>query len=338
MDNQLVSVIVPIYNSENTLERCLDSISRQSYLSLEIILVNDGSQDSTAKICEAAQARDARVKYIYQHNGGVSSARNNGIKNAKGTWLLFVDSDDMIPPDFALRMVDATGGESDLAICGFDCMQKGRRFLEICADNGIELRQQFMEKFLSHFDRGIINSPCNKIYRLSLIREHNIAFPSGIRLGEDLLFNLSYLPHCSSVAFTSLTRYACYFDNTNSLSREYSEDFFDKQKQLVEKMFVFLEKNTVVATNLEFEKDRRLAKAFMAALANIANSSKSIRVAYKESLRLFAQDGACYFLNLDALLLSKKEQIVQFLVRRRLYLVTFLAIRVFARILYISRR
>jgi glycosyltransferase involved in cell wall biosynthesis len=115
---ELISVIVPIYNVERYLEKCIDSIIVQSYPDLEIILVDDGATDRSGLICDEWVQRDARIRVIHKENGGLSDARNAGIEIATGAWYMFVDSDDFITPDTIERMYNAAvSTESQMAVC-----------------------------------------------------------------------------------------------------------------------------------------------------------------------------------------------------------------------------
>jgi len=116
--NKLISIIIPVYNAEKSLKRSVDSLINQTYKNIEIILVNDGSIDNSAEICLNYQTNDSRVKYIYQKNAGVSSARNHGIKASKGDYIAFLDADDYLESQFCERMLKClTAQQADICIC-----------------------------------------------------------------------------------------------------------------------------------------------------------------------------------------------------------------------------
>ena len=106
-ENELVSIIVPVYNVEQQLDRCVASLDAQSHADIEIILVDDESTDGSPAICDAWKKKEPRVKVVHQHNGGLSAARNTGIAQSRGAWICFVDSDDYVERDYVSRMVDA---------------------------------------------------------------------------------------------------------------------------------------------------------------------------------------------------------------------------------------
>ena len=134
----MISIVVPVYKSEKTLPGCLDSLLAQTYKDIEVICVVDGSPDSCGDICDAYAAKDVRVKSIKRENGGVSSARNRGIEEAKGDYLLFVDSDDTVEADYCEKMWNAhkeTG--ADLVICGFHHWYVGRDVVKLPSNPGV---------------------------------------------------------------------------------------------------------------------------------------------------------------------------------------------------------
>ena len=127
MGNELISVIVPIYNVEKYLRQCLDSIQNQTYQNFECLLINDGSPDNSADICREYVEKDSRFKYFEKENGGLSDARNYGIRQSKGSYLTFVDSDDWLEHDALDRLYGALRkGNADISIGRFNCYDNSR--------------------------------------------------------------------------------------------------------------------------------------------------------------------------------------------------------------------
>lgn len=180
----MISVIVPVYNSRDTLARCVKSLQAQTLADLEIILVDDGSSDGSGMLCNGFSREDARIRVIHKANGGVSSARNAGIEAAKGRYLMFMDSDDYAEPEMAEAMLSGIG-EDDIAICGFHHHYQGRDVVRIPDVPG----QSGEENFLALYGQGFLNMPWNKLYKKELAGR----FDESLSLGEDLLFNLDYL-------------------------------------------------------------------------------------------------------------------------------------------------
>ena len=195
-DSILVSILVPIYNSEQFLPFCIESLLSQTYENIEIILVNDGSKDGSENLCKAYLARDKRIKYFKKENGGVSSARNWGLRQAKGEWCIFVDSDDMLPVDAVSSLVELVSQDDvDFGIAGYDCCNgdgslenstakfKGCEYV-LSKDDGIKhlYRHVFWQWFI-----------CSKIFKIEILKRHNIEFNERIFFGEDRLFIMQYV-------------------------------------------------------------------------------------------------------------------------------------------------
>lgn len=189
-----ISIIVPIYNVEKYLSRCIDSIVQQSYQDLELILVDDGSPDGCGVICDRYAEKDSRIIVIHQKNAGVSAARNAGLACATGKWIGFVDPDDYIAADMYQEMIDAmetTGAE--LVVCGYDYVDEdgkidGQRRYPI-AENESLTQEQLMSRF-SDMPPSIRLGVCNKLFKNNLL--HDLKFVEGLHSSEDVLFLTEY--------------------------------------------------------------------------------------------------------------------------------------------------
>lgn len=253
-----ISVIVPIYNSEKHIKKCLDSIVNQSYKNIEIILVNDGSIDKSEEICKEYADNDKRIKYIFQLNNGVSSARNNGITNASGEYLLFVDSDDYIDLDMIEILTNNTLEEWDLIIFGFK---------EFCCINNTELIlgsyvsskrydckiSDFMEIFGQMYELRLLSAPWNNLFSREIIENNNIRFIEEISYGEDTLFSLKYYNSCHKVCILDKTLYNYSRSSDESLSKKFNKDkyntvnlIYDEIRNLLEKHGKYSECNKLV--------------------------------------------------------------------------------------------
>lgn len=196
-----ISIIVPVYNTEKYLNRCVDSILTQSFSDFELLLVNDGSTDKSGSICDDYACQDSRVRVLHKVNGGVSSARNSGLDNAKGEWIMFVDSDDWIIntqledlvkyPTYDLRVNNYQLYGSDEAIGGE---------LPDARYNGNE---QIYECLIEYFSTNF-KSACGKRFKMSIIEKHSLRFENNISMGEDLIFVLDYLKYTNSISLSSL--------------------------------------------------------------------------------------------------------------------------------------
>lgn len=196
--NSLVTIVVPIYNVEKYLRKCLNSIVNQTYKNIEIICIDDGSPDNSIDILNEFAQKDERIKIIRQENQGLSGARNTGINNAIGKYIMFIDSDDWIELNMVELMINKIEKENlDLVICGtFNNISEK----EYQVNNLKEIKENIKNKIdgISYFKivtsktNLFTASSCNKIYRLNLIKEKKILFPEK-RLYEDLFFSFQYL-------------------------------------------------------------------------------------------------------------------------------------------------
>ncbi len=202
----MFSVIIPVYQSKDSLIRCVRSWLRQTCGELELILVDDGSTDGSGRVCDLLAEEDRRIRVIHQANAGVSAARNAGIRAASGEFVLFTDSDDYVETDY-LEKMGALQRESDadLVLCGFHHIYDGADILKLPGETAVLEWEQASEKFLELYEKGYLNMPWNKLFR----RAWMDAFDTGLSLGEDLLFNLSYLRKCKRVAV--LAEPLCYY-------------------------------------------------------------------------------------------------------------------------------
>lgn len=198
MDMNKVSIIIPVYNSEKALRRCLDSILAQTMTDYECILIDDGSTDSSGTICDEYALKDNRFCVFHKENGGVSSARNLGLDNAKGEWISFVDSDDTIETSFLGSLYNF--GSGSLKICNFN--GDGQKdFSEECSNVETSL---VITKLL---DDNLIWTPWGKLFSSAIINEHNLRFDIKLRLGEDTVFCWEYLSYCSTVSVLASNLY-----------------------------------------------------------------------------------------------------------------------------------
>ena len=191
MEKDLVSIIVPIYNVEPYMEKCIDTIIEQSYKKLEIILVDDGSTDNSGKIADMYIKKDSRIKVIHKINGGLSDARNAGMEQAKGKYICFIDSDDFIEKDMIKNMINKINSLNvDVIIGGY--------YVDFEDKNG-NLKKRRVKKFEKegYFDKNIVNQEVlgmlgyawNKMYRLDFLKNNNFYFVKGLSLVEDTEFN-----------------------------------------------------------------------------------------------------------------------------------------------------
>lgn len=198
--NLLISIIVPVYNSEYTLKECVDSILAQSNQDFELILVDDGSKDASPAICDEYAKQDTRVKVYHKENGGVSSARNLGLDNAQGIWVTFIDADDEVSNNY---LSDIIGRKDDIVIKGYKVIYRGK-IIESFSTQQISTNS--LPAFVSSYiTNTLLRGPVFKFYRRALI--DNLRFLTEMKIGEDAWFVFNYLAKCNTFAFSNSGNY-----------------------------------------------------------------------------------------------------------------------------------
>lgn len=193
MENAKISVIVPVYNVEDYLHKCLDSIIDQTYKNLEIILVDDGSPDNCGKICDEYAEQDNRIKVIHKLNGGVSSARNAALNVATGEYVGFVDADDWIEPDMYRTLIELiTDDDIDIATCGY-CEDYHDKINYVQNNKEVPEYPMFTNDFLKYIYirdeyRNVAGYIWTKLFRTSIIKDNKILFNENLSIGEDVIF------------------------------------------------------------------------------------------------------------------------------------------------------
>lgn len=224
----MVSFIIAAYNCEKYISKCIQSILRQDYQAFEIIVINDGSTDTTRIILEDYTKQDARIKLFNVYNGGPSRARNIGLDNASGEWVIFVDADDWIEHDMLSKLDITDNSSPDIIFWGFNrCYENGQ--LEVCSPQTLNLvvDQESVYNLLAYLldsEEEFFGYSWNKLFKRSIIENTNLRFCDGLHCREDELFTLMYCSHISSLSITSLPLYN-YRMITTSLSHSESIKF-----------------------------------------------------------------------------------------------------------------
>jgi glycosyltransferase involved in cell wall biosynthesis len=195
----LVSIIVPVYNTEKFLTRAIDSILVQTYENIELILVNDGSVDRSGEICDQYARKNSRIKVIHQPNGGVSTARNAALDVCSGEYIQFVDSDDEIESTMTEKLVNEMRlQDCDIVICGLSIM--GQSAKKVSYQSRLYPLDEFlMHAYLESVTSFLLWGSCFMLIKNSIIRSYQIRFDSTYNIGEDGLFTLEYLHHSKSI-------------------------------------------------------------------------------------------------------------------------------------------
>lgn len=328
-----VSIVVPIYNSEKELPRCIDSILRQTYSDFELILINDGSKDGSLNILKEYEQKDKRVIVIDNENNGVSETRNIGIRRASGDYIAFVDSDDYIENNMMEALVKSIEEQNaDLVICGL--------YIDVLKGQEVKTSTQTFEynvsldkrdialKVLDRLNGTYINSPINKLYKKSILIDNNIYMDNTIDLGEDLLFNIEYLSYCSSVIFEERCFYHYCMKSEDSLTAKYRENKLELMKRMYDGIREYMLESRVTEDEL-YKLDNLFIKFIYSVLLDLHNSS--CKYTFKEKLGFIQRvtrkyrdiidrtHNLGYFYGL--LKLSLKVPILTYLVSKMIYIV-----------------
>ena len=224
----LISIIVPVYKAEKYIDRCVKSIISQTYRVWELILIDDGSPDSSGELCEKWSKRDNRIRVIHKNNGGVSSARNLGIENASGNWVTFVDSDDWISPNYLAFFIDNLKyGERTMYLQGIQMftVHRGLSPMFSYEDKFYAIKENI--NFFTN-DKILANGcPVAKLFSLKILRDNNIRFEESISINEDHICILTYYNYVDNICTISNISYYYYYDFTVSsltkIKRSYTE-------------------------------------------------------------------------------------------------------------------
>lgn len=219
----MISVIVPVYKAEKYLHRCVDSILAQSYTDFELLLIDDGSPDNSGAICDEYAAKDSRVRVFHKENGGVSSARNFGLNNALGKYIVFCDSDDYVSEDWLMCFNNAVSGDLDIAFQGYNYLRSDdieeRSPRTMLGTGNVELQKCISELIISNC-YGYI---CVPAFKRSLIDKLGLRFDEKSAFNEDAQFLSEYLEHATS--FSTINQANYYYIAPES-GKQYNGDNF----------------------------------------------------------------------------------------------------------------
>lgn len=312
----LISIIVPVYNSEKTLIKCLDSIMNQSLYNWELILINDGSKDGSREICDKYALNDRRIRVFHKENEGVSIARNLGLDSAEGKFVTFIDSDDWVDIKYLEHLVSHMNGDIDLVISyaqfynEHGCRKKVYPEKIVADDN-------FESIFIDN-DMHWHTSPWSKLYRMDIIRKNNLRFCEGMHIGEDALFLYSYILLSKKLYISSDTDYCYYETSQNSLTKRINN--------LSSELLSYRNIDEIINRIIELKKIKskyaldRLGWLIACYQRRVLNSLYHDRVSLYNRLKILKNEKWFYYVEYIKNT-SIKERILIFLLRYRLFVV-----------------
>lgn len=278
MKNDLISIIIPVYKVEKYLEKCIESVLKQTYTNLQIILVDDGSPDNCGKICDEYAKKDSRIEVIHKINGGLSDARNVGINRANGRYIGFVDSDDYIKEDMYEKLINLIKEyNADVSICNLYDVFDGKEYVRN-KDNGIHeySRIDILKEIL--LDKNIQSYAWNKLYKKELFDE--IKYPIGKKY-EDIGTTFYLFEKCNKIVVTSEPEYY-YLKRADSLVNNVTESTILDYTEIIIQRYLYIKQNI---KELRKYNNYYLAKILITAhndMKILKNVSEKMKKRYKE--------------------------------------------------------
>lgn len=282
MEKDLISIIIPVYKVEKYLEKCIESVLKQTYTNLQVILVDDGSPDNCGKICDEYAKKDSRIEVIHKVNGGLSDARNVGIAKAKGKYIGFVDSDDYIKEDMYEILINLIKEyDADVSICNLYDVIEGKEYIRN-KENGIKEynRIDILKEVL--LDKNIQSYAWNKLYKKELFNE--IKYPIGKKY-EDIGTTFYIFEKCNKVVVTSEPEYY-YLKRADSLVNNVTESTVLDYTEIIIQRYLYTQKNI---EELRKYNNYYLAKTLITAHNDIellGSISEKMQEKYKELYNL----------------------------------------------------
>jgi len=262
MYNPVISVIVPVYNNAVYLPKCIESVLSQTYSCFELLLINDGSKDESGEICDDYALHDDRVRVFHQDNSGVSFARNKGLKEAKGKYICFVDSDDWVKNIYLEDLINAVilDDSAGLIVQGLEQHSSEAKYLKsILFPNTIFWGNQIGEVF-TKLELYYYGYSCAKLYNLSVLKKYNICFNTSVDHAEDLLFMIDYIKRINYIRFCNKSNYiyVVYNGSLSNRNRSYNSEM--KCYEIMKKNIIDIQ--SIFHLNLDSLKDMKSYIAF----------------------------------------------------------------------------
>lgn len=298
MNEVLVSIIVPVYNVDAYLERCVESLINQTYRNIEIILIDDGSTDQSLKLCHKLQKTDHRICVYYSamylgenenKNYELETTRNCGLERARGDWVMFLDSDDTYVTNAVENMVSfAQSHDADIVFSPYnEIVNCDTSISQADIEEGIYSQEEFSSQCLKEIPVKLLNCIGNKIYKRDLIEEYKIRFDNYYHYNEDAAFMLQALMIAKRIGYTKVPFYNYYIRETGSIQSSYRENMFEFLMRTCNLYKIFFERNSTFEF-VENEYFSLIANIAFGSLYNEVDNSK-----YKKFKDVFSSIKKC---------------------------------------------
>lgn len=290
MSNPQISIIVPMYNSEMTIKKCISSIKNQTFTDFEVILIDDGSTDDTISVSKKIIDNDSRFLLISQKNLGASAARNAGIRAMQGQYMMFVDSDDYIDETMLINLFDAaTKYDSDFVLCGM-IVEKYNSKMKLVHSTKYELNERFINnnkdipvQILDLVENEKINGPVCKLIKSDIVKGSNILMPENISLQEDLHFNIQILSKCDSLVVINETPYHYVQGYNSSVTSSYYPNKYEMTNEVHDLLLKYYKdriSNIEIVSRVEYIYIKNVYAAFINLFHKDCNMSKKVKIEY----------------------------------------------------------
>ncbi len=328
MADEKISVVVAVYNAEKFLNKCIESIVNQGYKNLQIILVDDGSKDSSLEICKGFETRDSRIEIVHKENGGLTSARKAGFDVAQGGYIVFLDSDDFLEKDYIDKLYQSiVNNNSDIAICGY-YLDKGEVSSKILLKHSKDVyeKNEFLDNLIlpgifpmQNDETRILNFMWLRMYKKSIITDKCFVSEREVYT-EDLFFNLSAYDNCNRVSIVDACLYH-YVENPNSLTHIYRSNKYDMEMQRIKQISAYLEEKGI-------DHSERIQRVGLRAIWECIDNAMGIGSysAFAKDIKKLYQTEKLRELNIQVVLgqATKTEVICYFCFKYKLIFTTYL--------------
>ena len=283
VEKDLVSVIVPVYNVAEFLEESINSLLSQTYSNIEVLLIDDGSVDASPEKCNGLASRDPRCRVIHKENKGVSDTRNAGLQEARGEYIMFFDSDDILEKDTVEICVSRIRGDgTDAVFFGmmFDSYHDGVCIKQVphCVLNDeVICKEMFDKKFQYLANNNYISSCCNKLLKKDILDKNNLKFNVDLANYEDYLFSLQLMEFLDSVSVISVPLYHYMRRERTGLSRRYVDRYDEKMEILISEVTAAFERLCFVDEKTNSHRSAMYIYWMTLVLMNYANEQGSVR-------------------------------------------------------------
>lgn len=299
-----ISIILPVYNNENSLERCINSVLNQTYKNFELLIIDDGSSDLSSFICKKYINQDHRVRYYYKKNGGVCSARNIGLNNAQFKYITFIDADDFIEIDHLKNFIKYIN-KFDLVMQGMRYIDNKNKEVNFLLSEELSTNISIIATNKNEINKKFLNIPAfgwitNKLYKTKIIKENNIRFSDIPIINSDRAFNIYYCLFIRSFIMLRTITYN-YTENFSSISHKFIDPMLFV---LAAKEYASTLKNSLVFENLSNYIIKYSAKFYIRAVGEcLANRANKLKLSQRISIIKYA------VLNFIKLMMLKKNTI-----------------------------